>query len=188
MSINVWFTSDLHLGHRKVAALRGFGEDTNAHDTEIVDRWNSVVDKKDIVWVLGDVAISQIPKALTMVKNMNGTKHLIAGNHDMCHSMHRDSHKNIPRYMESFETVQAFAKRRWDTIEYLLSHFPYHGDHEGSEPRFTQYRLRDEGMWLLHGHTHGPERKHGYEIHVGMDAWHLTPVPLDTIIELMKAE
>ncbi len=82
--------------------------------------------------------------------------------------------------------------------EVLLSHFPYHRDR--GEARHTQWRLPNEGRWLLHGHTHGTERvtysvarlgesihkKTVREIHVGVDAWDLTPVPLTTIASLIK--
>lgn len=49
-----------------------------------------------------------------------------------------------------------------------------------------QYRLRDEGRWLLHGHTHQPERIRGREIHVGLDAWDLAPVNEGTIAKLIE--
>jgi calcineurin-like phosphoesterase family protein len=66
----------------------------------------------------------------------------------------------------------------------LLSHFPYEGggDHTETE-RFTQYRLRGEGLWLLHGHTHWQhiqvhDRR---QLHVGLDAWELHPVALHVL-------
>ncbi len=41
---NVWFTSDLHIGHRKVAGIRGFWsedvEDTAAHDAKLAENWD----------------------------------------------------------------------------------------------------------------------------------------------------
>ncbi len=35
----------------------------------------------------------------------------------------------------------------------LLSHFPYAGDSH-DEDRYAKFRLRDEGIPLLHGHAH----------------------------------
>lgn len=41
----VFITSDLHLGHKGIAAHRGFAS-TEEHDKTIIDNWNSVVNKK----------------------------------------------------------------------------------------------------------------------------------------------
>lgn len=181
---NVWFTSDLHFGHRLCAEHRGFGDDTLAHDHAIVENWRRVVDKRDVVWVLGDMAMSSPAVALAILRELPGTKHLIAGNHDACHPMHRQAHRHQREYLTAFESVQMAARRKIDGQDVLLSHFPYSKDRH--EARYTQWRLRDEGQWLIHGHTHGKERREGREIHVGVDAWDLTPVDINTIIELMK--
>jgi calcineurin-like phosphoesterase family protein len=182
--MNVWFTSDLHFGHRLVAGHRGFA-DTDAHDEHLIHQWSRKVDKDDQVWVLGDLCVSSPTRALEIVRDLPGIKHLISGNHDSCHPMHRDSHKWQPKYLAAFASVQPFARRRIDGTEILLSHFPYSKDRH--EVRYTQWRLRDEGLWLLHGHTHAADQRlEGREIHVGVDAWDFTPVPIHTIAALMS--
>lgn len=180
--MGVWFTSDLHLGHRFVAGLRGF-TDPAEHDELIAEQWRAVIRKGDDVWVLGDLAASAPGHALNILATLPGRKHLIAGNHDRCHPMHRDSHNQQRAYLDVFASVQAFARRKIGGEEVLLSHFPYEQDRD--EPRHTQYRLRDEGAWLLHGHLHSDNDGAGREIHVGVDAWGMTPVDLDTIICVM---
>lgn len=184
--MSVWFTSDLHFGHRLVAEHRGFGEDITAHDSTLMHNWRKVVKNEDQVWVLGDISVSSPTYALSILADLPGHKHLISGNHDGCHPMHRDSHKRVGQYLEVFESVQPFARRRVLGQEVLLSHFPYSKDR--GEARYTQYRLRDEGRWLLHGHTHGPERREGKEIHVGVDAWDMKPVPISTIEAMIQEE
>lgn len=181
--MNVWFTSDLHLGHRLVAGLRGF-DSVDDHDTAIIQNWEKVVRKDDQVWVLGDLTLNSPGPALEIVRDLPGTKHLVAGNHDPCHPMHRHSHRWQPKYLEVFASVQAFARRRINGQDVLLSHFPHSKDRH--EARYLQYRLRDEGAWLLHGHTHGTERREGREIHVGLDAWDLAPVPIHVVEGLMR--
>lgn len=181
----VWFTSDLHLGHRLVAELRGF-PDVESHDQSILDRWARLVHANDQVWMLGDLAVSNPTAALAAIKALPGTKHLITGNHDACSPMHRNSHRKLGVYLEAFASVQQFARRRVGGAEVLLSHFPYRAD-RGFESRYPQYRLPDLGAWLLHGHTHGRERLHdGREIHVGLDAWDLKPVHLSEVEKIMK--
>ncbi len=207
--MTVHFTSDLHLGHRKAAEHRGF-TDVDLHDYAIQRRWADVVSDGDDVWVLGDLAASSPRHALLVLAELPGRKHLVLGNHDQPHPMHRDAHKHLRKYLDVFDSVSTAARLRVEGTEVLLSHFPYHRDR--GEVRHTQWRLRDEGRWLLHGHTHGTERvtvsHHSNrfipefsgvsslsgrverlvtrEIHVGVDAWDLTPVSLDTIAQLIK--
>lgn len=184
MSI-VWFTADPHLGgHRLVAEKRGF-DCPEQHDAAIADRWRAVVRPGDQVWVLGDIAVNNPAVALMILAGLPGRKHLILGNHDTPHSMHRSSHNHQAAYLAVFDSVQLAARRRIGGQDVLLSHFPYTADRE--ETRYPQWRLPDLGAWLLHGHTHLPEVRTGpREIHVGVDAWGLTPVNLDTIATMIR--
>lgn len=203
--MGVLFTSDLHLGHAKVAAKRGFMSSAE-HDLEVSRRWASVVRPDDDVYVLGDATGNasrvSLDWAFQVLAALPGRKHLVWGNHDGGHPMHRDAHKFVRRYLEVFESVNSAARRRIYGREVLLSHFPYERDRD--EVRHTQWRLRDEGLPLLHGHTHGDERltvtdswtgtrgprrariANRVEVHVGLDAWDLTPVPLDVVHGLLE--
>src|SRR5690606_8522532 len=74
--------------------------------------------------------------------------------------------------------------------DFLLSHFPYQGDHT-DEPRYRQWRLPNLGEALLHGHTHRADQgvhqeTFALEGHVGLDAWDLTPVPAHINEQLIK--
>lgn len=180
----MWLTADLHLGHQFVSKLRGFA-DVAEHDSAIINNWEKVIRKDDQTWVLGDVALTRHDEALAIIAGLPGVKHLVAGNHDPCHPMHRESHKHQRKYLEVFDSVQVFARRKILGKTLLLSHFPYSSD-RGFEARYPQYRLPDFGEWLVHGHTHLPEVWTGpREIHVGVDAWGLKPVSLDTVAKLM---
>lgn len=213
MTGRVFFTSDLHLGHAKVAAHRGF-DSVEEHDETIADRWRSVVGPGDEVWCLGDVTANASNRALAhafgILVGLPGVKRLIWGNHDGGHPMHRDAHKVGPAYLRPFASTASAARRRIAGREVLLSHFPYERDRD--EARYMQWRLRDEGLPLLHGHTHGTERltlttdvtvertrtippwtrrfvvapPSRVEVHVGLDAWDLTPVPLETVAGLLE--
>lgn len=188
--MNVWFTADTHFGHRAMArdgkGWRPF--DTVAeHDAHLIDRWNSVVKTGDQVWHLGDVGLGSDSYILECVGHLNGHKHLVAGNHDAVWSGHRRAHDRQRRWLEAFDSIQTFARRRIGRgREYLLSHFPYVGD-RGPE-RYAQYRLRDEGLWLVHGHVHTEWTVRERMINVGVDAWDFTPVALDHVVSLMNDE
>jgi calcineurin-like phosphoesterase family protein len=59
----VLFIGDLHLGHTNMAIKRGF-KDSFDHDNHVISCWNEVVNKKDVVYILGDVAIYEHTKLL----------------------------------------------------------------------------------------------------------------------------
>ena len=51
----------------------------NAH---MIRQWNDHVTKKDEVYILGDFAISRGRAADEILRQLNGKKYLIEGNHD----------------------------------------------------------------------------------------------------------
>jgi calcineurin-like phosphoesterase family protein len=206
-----YFTSDLHIGHRLVAGIRGFSSgdgdekvyDLQGHSDAIIKAW-SVVQPDDIVWVLGDICISARTwaQALELLAALPGRKRLIGGNHDPVSSIHRDAWKYQRGALEVFESAQDFARVKLAGRQVLLSHYPYAGlgsegtDDVTGEPRsverYTQYRLTDTGDPLIHGHTHGKEKFHlsaagTPEIHVGMDAWGMRLVPGHEVERLLEA-
>lgn len=182
----VFYTSDQHFGHRRVSEIRGF-ETADEHDAHIIEKWTKQVTKHDTVYILGDIAMTRYKYALDVLRYLPGRKHLISGNHDVVHPVHERGHSRaeLDRWLETFDTIQPFLRKKLSKTEVLLSHFPYpeFGDgysREGS--RFDQYRLPDMGLPLIHGHTHGKETIHdsGYtqtwtnknnQFHVGWDAW-----------------
>ncbi len=194
--MTTYFTSDLHLGHRLVAGIRGFWDETadpaapdvESHNIAIRNAWK-VVRPDDIVWVLGDICASEKwwRLALEILSELPGRKRLVCGNHDPVSSIHREAWKHQRAALEVFETVQDFAKIRLQGSTVLLSHYPYSG--VGSEglrgkdglphpERCTEFRLTDTGVPLLHGHTHGEEKLHFSgagtpQVHIGLDAWNM---------------
>lgn len=172
---NVHYWADLHLGHEFVAKLRGFNNSTD-QDKTIADAWIEAVHPRDTIWILGDLAASSPTRALSIIRQLPGTKHLIAGNHDRVHPMHRDAHRQQSKYLEVFASVQPFARQRINGTEVMLSHFPYQGDHKDRADRYQQYRLRDRGMPLIHGHVHdewktSQSSQNTTQINVGFDHW-----------------
>ena len=181
----VFFTSDLHLFHDKVAQLRGF-PDHVSHNAFIADVWRKDVHPKAQVWVLGDVTGGgHVREAMDFLNELPGKKHLILGNHDRAHPLNRGSHRRVDEYRLAFRSVQPYARRKINGVDVMLSHFPYTGD-SGPEDRHVQWRLPNLGRPLLHGHTHQPVASLNNDgvIHVGWDTWY-RPVHLDDISGLL---
>lgn len=187
----VWFTSDLHIGHKNIALTRGFDAD-DAHDAFLALKWDAVVRPTDQVWVLGDVSMSgkhNVAPALQWIAERPGTKYLVAGNHDSCHPMHSQAHKWQRIYLEVFETVQQSAVRKIHGHRVLLSHFPYaagpNADHT-TEVRYPEWRFPDRGQFIIHGHTHSRFKVWDKQIHVGVDAHDLSPVSLNWVEDVVQ--
>lgn len=179
----LWHTSDLHLLHERVALDRGYPTSAE-HDAALAAEWDKTVAEGDTVWVHGDLTVGGAQKvrdALMWVSERPGRKHLIAGNHDRVHPMHRDAYLHLDQWRDSdaFESVQERQFRKLHGHRVLLSHFPYlgapNGDHEPGIERFAQWRFPpgDPGTWIIHGHTHAKRRCDAQwrSIHVGWDAW-----------------
>lgn len=193
--MTTWFTSDPHWGHEFVARTRGF-ETAKEHDAWLDDVYSSFFAPDDIVWWLGDLAMKNHSSAIAtcLGTQPDAKHHLIAGNHDPVHPMHRDAHKEQASYiLMGFESVQGFARRRINAngakFDTLLSHFPYAGDR--GEDRYPQYRFPDLGKPIIHGHTHSTEKvsftKHNsLQVHVGIDAWR-RPVKLEEIVAIVAS-
>lgn len=180
----VFFSSDLHFNHRRVAESRGF-DSVEAHDDAIVERWNKVVGKRDTTYLLGDLAMSTT-HGLEIAQRLRGRIILVAGNHDACHPMHRRSGAATRRFLDVFADVKVAHKMSIDDRDVMLSHFPYQADR--GEVRYPEWRLPDAGLWLLHGHTHSDKVITGpRELHVGWDAWR-GPVSRDTIAAIIAMQ
>lgn len=124
----VYVVGDLHFGHRNLPNFRRIsGCDTEEALREcVIKNWNLYVTKRDIVYVLGDACFNE--ESLEHIGRLNGSKILVAGNHDRL---------NAGRYLSVFKDVKGIVKRRavW------LSHAPIHPQ-----------ELR--GGINVHGHVH----------------------------------
>lgn len=186
--MNIWLTSDPHWHHRKVSEIRGF-DTPEEHDDALLGEYVDYIRPNDRTWWLGDLTATSPQPGFEAIAKIPGKHHLVWGNHDNGHPMHRDSYRRQDRYRPYFESMQAFIRRRAAGREYLMCHFPYAGDHTEVQ-RYDQYRLPDLGTPLVHGHTHSTEaisftERGTLQVHVGVDAW-FRPVNLDEVIELFN--
>ena len=82
--MDVFFTSDLHLGHENALRFdnRCFAN-VDEMNAELVKRWNAKVKPGDIVYVLGDMIWKmQDDQVHKLLNKLNGQIILIKGNHD----------------------------------------------------------------------------------------------------------
>lgn len=128
----VYHISDLHMGHKNILNFAGAdreGTCVNTHDKWIIRQWNSVVRKRDTVFVHGDVAMTKA--GLFACRQLNGNKKLLMGNHD---NYSIDEYLYTGGFSEILPGLERY-KGTW------LSHCPIHPD-----------ELR--GKINIHGHVH----------------------------------
>ena len=107
--------ADLHFGHANIIKYcnRPF-EDTNEMDRVLIKNWNETVSNNDTVLVLGDVGFGSKEYIASLIKQLNGKKILIMGNHD---NWSEQTYRDM-----GFHTVSRFPIL-WNDF-YLLSHAP----------------------------------------------------------------
>ncbi|MDO5098112.1 MAG: serine/threonine protein phosphatase [Corynebacterium sp.] len=166
-----FYISDPHFGHQLVSRLRGF-DDPKAHDRFLYNAWLEALPANAEIrlWILGDnycgspkaedaalATLYKFREEMSNRKNSYLELHGILGNHDSAHPLSSKSYKQLPRYLKTYDSVQIAATTRMAGATVMLSHFPYDGDHHDSD-RVEQFRLRDLGQPIIHGHTHSAEQ------------------------------
>lgn len=188
---NVFFSADLHFFHSKVIEFcnRPWANVQEMNEG-LIANWNSVVGKRDKIYVLGDFCFGSHNRPKEILPRLNGYKILVRGNHD--HSARKMLAAGFDSVIEN-ETL-----RLPDGTNVLLSHFPYYPTQmeryeaiqAGIEldTRYLYKRILrpDDGTWLLHGHVHTQWPMFARQINVGVDVHDWKPVSVDTIQKLIK--
>lgn len=199
--MNIWFTSDQHYFHKNVIKYcnRPY-ESLEEMNVALVDNWNSVVDKNDVVYCLGDLSLAFRPVEI-FTPMLNGRKTLVPGNHDLCHPYHKKSRNPERREVWTkkyedcgWEVVDIHHEIEIDGETVLMCHHPYKGDvphdensnEKSAKDKYWNYRLEDCGEWLICGHVHEKWQTKGNMINVGVDVWDFTPVHIDEIRKIMR--
>lgn len=164
--MTIFFTADLHFGHERIVEFHpSRGSTVEEMNETLVERWNSVVQRGDEVWVLGDFAMGRLDDSLKFFHRLAGSKHLVSGNHD------GNRTKALP-----WASVDDYREWRQKPHKAVLSHYPmltWNGAHWGT--------------WMLHGHSHGLLRAETTtRMDVGVDCHpELRPFSLDEVALVM---
>lgn len=180
--MNTWLTSDTHFLQEAILdfidsstkeLLRPGFDSIEHHDEYIIEMWNSVIAPNDTVYHLGDVCYIPEQHNYPQIHNrLNGTKHLIVGNHDDIRY-----HANL-----DWVSVNMWVELHEENI--LLTHTPQDQfallrGKPGASFKDWQpsYRLN------VHGHIHqNPEPTHRHRC-VCLEHTEYKPVNLDTYVK-----
>lgn len=160
--MSTFFISDLHFGHRSlIENLRNMS--VEECDNLIINNWNKVVHKKDLVYVLGDITMEEHCKIAFYMKQLKGMIYVIGGNHDTRQCCQELNRIGIP--------VMGAVQYRG----YLLTHVPAVAE----EVRFFRGNI--------HGHVHAfsqapllPQDKY---YNVCCELHNYTPIKFEDLVE-----
>lgn len=149
-----YFIADTHFGHRNIINFepehRAFSS-IEEHDEQLVNNWNSVVGKKDNVYLLGDVAFNS---KHSIIHRLMGNITIVLGNHDYSKKIH--------------DLLECDRVKVCGIKEYangLLTHMPVHESQLVSRYKFN-----------IHGHLHSKSLNDPRYISVSCEHVELTPI------------
>ena len=112
---NIFITSDTHFWHTNIIKYcnRPF-ESVEEMNEKLIENWNSIVNKYDTVYHLGDFCIGGRQQIYDLVHRLKGNIKLIKGNHD--------SHSN--KFFRECGFKEVYDLPILLNNKYLLSHTP----------------------------------------------------------------
>jgi calcineurin-like phosphoesterase family protein len=169
----------------------------------LINNMNEKIREEDTLYHLGDISMAFKAVEVFTPQLICKNKLLIPGNHDSCHTTHRRANGE-QKYMyqvNRYEELGWFVLPEYEqillnnNIRAGLCHLPYKEyDDKHQKAHLARYADSypiDDGVPLIHGHTHSLEKYRKTKagtlmIHVGVDAWDLNPVNEDQITEIIK--
>jgi calcineurin-like phosphoesterase family protein len=167
--MTIFFTADTHFGHAGILSDRMHRPRPFAsieeHDETLIAVWNGRIRPDDQVWHLGDFAYGATADRIRDIfHRLNGTKHLILGNHDA---------RRTTRLPWASQQDRAQVADRGCT--FVLDHYAmrtWNGAHRG--------------VLHLYGHSHGILPGDGRSLDVGVDCWAWRPITTPEIVEALE--
>lgn len=157
--MSAFFISDLHFSHTNMALKRGFSsaDEMNQH---IIEKWNSVITKRDMVYILGDITMEK-KAGYELLSQLKGDKIVILGNHDQS--------QHVPELLKYVMKVAGMINYKGS---YILTHCPIH-------PSELAFRFSHN----IHGHVHENTLDDPRYINVSCEAIDYTPVEFSKLIK-----
>lgn len=189
---NIYFTSDMHFGHRNVIKFceRPF-ENEKEMGEELIKRWNERVTGNDFVFNLGDTFwFNDRHSVKKVVSKLKGHKHFLLGNHcksnqyELCKDMDLQVHSDITVLQVRIQPDDPRFVGRKHFYEIVLSHYP-----------LLCYSHSQNGAYNFFGHIHSRKGTpmtefgkplvlpHNQYMDVGVDRHDYAPVSLLEVLD-----
>jgi calcineurin-like phosphoesterase family protein len=162
-----WFTADTHFGHARILEYckRPF-KDEHEMEEVILERFNQVLHKGDLLYHLGDVSWSTYPLERFFHKLNTKAVHLILGNHDRLKSS---------EYSKFCQWVGTYKHIIVNKTSLELFHYP-----------MRSWNGKGHGAFQLYGHCHGNLPGIDKQLDVGVDTHEFYPYEFEEIYQILK--
>ena len=182
-----FITSDLHLGHKRIREFcpesRGQFQSVEEMNEAIINNINSVVTDNDTLYILGDIAFNSPLIACDFLKQMNGEKVIVWGNHDR--KLRQSTEFESQKRLMGVRSHQDYISKHFevDGVKHgvVMMHFPIYS--------FEGIRF---GAAHFHGHLHSARDKRNTfgptvrAMDIGADGNFLTPYNIDDLLREMS--
>lgn len=132
-----FYISDLHFGHANIIKFdnRPFDNLEQMHRI-LINNWNNKVSNEDTVYILGDFCWQKEQEWIELLKQLNGKKVLILGNHDI---------KNpTSKLKKMFLDIKSYKEITDNGKRVIMSHYP-----------MPMYKgAYNPNIYMLYGHVH----------------------------------
>lgn len=168
----IYYISDTHFYHKGVIKLEGRSfTDVDLMNQTLIDNWNTTVTNEDTIYFLGDFAYKcNQNKATAILKQLNGRKIFIKGNHDKRTWLERIKQEGLIE--DYFDYLEIEDEGR----SVILCHYPLHS-----------WNRLYRGSYHLYGHVHqNTVRNENWQknrYNVSCEVTNYTPKTLDQLIK-----
>jgi calcineurin-like phosphoesterase family protein len=159
---NIWITADTHYNHKNIVKGESDWNDKSrcrkfkslkTYNDIIVKNINSVVEKKDWLYHLGDWSLGERDSLFEFRERLKCENIVIVcGNHDL-HIL-----KNVREINSFFNGIYVRLEREWNHQEFILDHYPIYSWHN-----------QKKGSIHLYGHVHEELNYHKNALCVSLD-------------------
>lgn len=157
----IWFTADMHFGHKNIIKYCNRPFDTvEQMDAVLIDNWNRRVAPDDHVYVVGDFTFNR-NRVPAYLERLLGKKTLIVGNHD-----------KDPDVSLGWHDVKSYHEMYHHNKFIVLCHYA-----------MRVWNKSHHGSYMLYGHSHGGLPGNGNSLDVGVDCWDYSPVSFSEIMK-----
>lgn len=170
--MTTFFTADTHYWHgNSIPYCNRQFDSVEEMNEKLIENWNEVVGNKDIIYHLGDFALSSRKRVLEIASRLKGNIIFIIGSHDNPNHL-----KQITKQVFDNELIKI------DKQYIFLSHYCH-----------KVWPKSHYGAWHLFGHSHGGlndyARKEGKILDVGIDSYDIGfyPWSYEEVEEVMKS-
>ena len=164
-----FFIADTHFGHEKIIMMcdRPF-DSVKDMEYGLIEKWNKKVSDEDTVYMLGDFCFKLSKEdAIRILKQLNGKKILIKGNHDR-YVGQRD-------FDNCFDGIYDYYQITENGQQIILSHYP-----------IIDFAGMYYGAKMIYGHVHNKYVPHKNMYCASVECINYEPVTLDELIDIYK--